>query len=102
MIAPTQRHVPLFVERNLFLAAVLGCLSGGRRLERWIEAEAAQGAPTPGARLPADSVFLSFLLGVVSFQRTANRVVGELTSEGDLHTSSRAPKEAPCLRSLMK
>lgn len=103
MITPTQRHVPQFVERNLFLAAVLGCLSVGRRVEEWIEREAELGAAASGPRLPPDAVFMSFLLGVVSFQRSTCRIVGELEHEAPAPSpSSHAPAEAPCLRSLMK
>lgn len=102
MINPTQQHVPQFVQRNLFLAALLGLHATGRRIESWISSQAAQGAARRGPRLPKDSTFLAFLLGAVSVNRAVDRSFGVFLEDAPPPPPPLEPSEPPCLRSLLK
>ena len=102
MTTPTQRHVPQFVERNLFLAALMGLYATGKRVERWTVEQAALGSALSGPRLPRDATFLAFLLGAVSLQRSVERIVGAFLDDASEAPSQVTPAEPPCLRSLLQ
>ena len=101
MTTPTQLHVPHFVERNLFLAALLGLHSTASRLEQWVVAQADAGARSNLPPLPKGSPFFDALLGSVSVARQLRRHLDLLVAE-----SSEPPQPIasprPWLRSLLK
>lgn len=101
MTTPTQLHVPHFVERNLFLAALLGLHSTASRLEQWVVARAEAGALSKLPPLPKDSPFLAALLGSVSLARSIRRHLDFFVTEASEPPQPVASKR-PWLRSLLK
>jgi hypothetical protein len=100
-IPSSQRRPAHFVERNLYLAALLGLASKGGRLARWITEESMSSAEQPACGIPAESMFISFLLGVVSVERFLAQTARECALEADKSEEPGATTGEPCLRTLL-
>ena len=88
-----HQHGDLFVERNLFLHAVLGGISIARKaeayLERALSSEATSAEPTE-----SDENTLLLALGVLSLGHALERVVSTWAKQG-AEEASRSLRRAP-------
>jgi hypothetical protein len=81
-IPKLQEHESAFVERDLFLHALLGVLSVGKRFEAWLEA--VMPVPTSPERVEggaAPSRDVALVLGAISFWKKAGAHVRALALE---------------------
>jgi len=90
-----HQHGDLFVERNLFLHAVLGGISIARKAEAYLERSLSSEASAPEPA-ESDETTLLLVLGVLSLGHTLERVVSSWAKQGAQEVS-RSLLRAPAL-----